>query len=652
MLLLPWVSAALLYGLNGVHATPQQVTSSVTRNSTTISGVSVPSSSVPSSSVPSSTSTLITTTSTVASSSSSVAASTITPAPSSSTTNEGSLPTIGATASFPPVGSFPRDYSPAGLQKLWNIVGPVESPPFTTTVIPTPVVLPSPPPALYPSSYAPAPKDILPNLKFPKGFIFGVDTAAYQVEGATKEEGKGPSNWDWASRQPGVIADNSTADVVDLHYYLYKQDIARIAALGVNSHSFSISWARIFPFGTADSPVNQEGLDHYADVIQSHLKANIAPVVTLFHWDTPLALEAYYGGFTSPNITDDFIHYAKTVFAAYNGSVHTWYTFNEPRVFCSQVGSYPFNLTYAPGVNISTAPYQCSYNLLKAHAGAVKAFREMKITGEIAFKSDDYIGIPWRANNTDDAAAVERHAAFQIGVFADPVFTTGDWPQILKDTLSPEYLPRLTKEEQKDILGTADFFAIDSYRTYYVRAPDDGLAACVNNSAHPNWPTCNIETQYSYDPLNLYGGNVGWAVGPPADPLSDWLQATPQLLRASFKEYHKRWPAKKIYLSEFGFAEPFEGVRQPSLIYHITEDVDRTNYYMTYLAELLLSIHEDGIPVQGAFAWAMVDNAEWNSGQSARFGIQYVNYSTPTLERVYKRSAFALSEFFKAHLQN
>ncbi|KAF8823441.1 hypothetical protein HHX47_DHR10000333 [Lentinula edodes] len=493
------------------------------------------------------------------------APSTITPAPTLTTAVGKSTPTIGTTASFPDVGSFPRDYSPSGLEKLWDVVGPVESPPFTTTVVPqTPVVLPSPPPALYPSFYSPNPKDILPNLKFPKGFRFGVDTAAYQVEGATKDEGKGPSIWDW---------------------HLLVEDI-------------SLRDRRL-------SPINQQGLNHYADVIDSHLKANITPVVTLFHWDTPLALEVYYGGFTSPNITDDFINYAKTVFTAYNGSVHTWYTFNEP------------HLTYAPGVNISTAPYQCSYNLLKAHTGAVKAFREMKITGEIAFKSDDYIGILWRANNTDDIDAVERHAAFQIGVFADPIFVTGDWPQILKDTLPPDYLPRLTEEEQKDIQGTADFFAIDAYRTFYIAAPPDG-----------------------------------WAVGPAADPLSDWLQATPQFLKDSFREYHKRWPSPKIYFSEFGFAEPFEGVRTPPEIYHVTEDVDRTNYYMTYLGELLLSIHEDGIPVQGAFAWAMLDNAEWGSGLSSRFGIQFVNYSTPTLERTYKRSAFALSEFFKAHLQD
>ncbi|KAJ3901102.1 glycoside hydrolase superfamily [Lentinula edodes] len=534
------------------------------------------------------------------------APSTITPAPTLTTAVGKSTPTIGTTASFPDVGSFPRDYSPSGLEKLWDVVGPVESPPFTTTVVPqTPVVLPSPPPALYPSFYSPNPKDILPNLKFPKGFRFGVDTAAYQVEGATKDEGKGPSIWDWVSRQPGAIADNSTADVVDLHYYLYKEDIARISALGINTHSFSLS------------PINQQGLNHYADVIDSHLKANITPVVTLFHWDTPLALEVYYGGFTSPNITDDFINYAKTVFTAYNGSLAAILSVGGLRLVRDSILTLDIDLTYAPGVNISTAPYQCSYNLLKAHTGAVKAFREMKITGEIAFKSDDYIGILWRANNTDDIDAVERHAAFQIGVFADPIFVTGDWPQILKDTLPPDYLPRLTEEEQKDIQGTADFFAIDAYRTFYIAAPPDG-----------------------------------WAVGPAADPLSDWLQATPQFLKDSFREYHKRWPSPKIYFSEFGFAEPFEGVRTPPEIYHVTEDVDRTNYYMTYLGELLLSIHEDGIPVQGAFAWAMLDNAEWGSGLSSRFGIQFVNYSTPTLERTYKRSAFALSEFFKAHLQD
>ncbi|KII90092.1 glycoside hydrolase family 1 protein [Plicaturopsis crispa FD-325 SS-3] len=549
--------------------------------------------------------------------------------------------TTPTSASFPPVSGVSQDYSPSGLAKLWDLVGPVASPPFTTTPVPTSTPLPPAPPPLYPSWFSPAPKDMLPDLKYPDKFIFGVATAAYQVEGAAKADGKGPTTWDWAGRQPLAIADNTTGDIVDLHYYLYKEDVARVAALGVNAHSFSISWARIFPFGTKDSPVNQAGLDHYSDVIDYHLQAGVQPVITLFHWDTPLALMAYYGGFTSPRIVEDYVNYATTVFKAFNGRIKTWYTFNEPRVFCSQLGTYPFNSTFAPGVNSSTAPYQCSYYLLKAHAGAVKAFRALNISGEIAFKSDDFVGKPWRSNSTVDSEAVERHAAFRIGLFADPVYTTGDWPQLIKDTLPPEYLPRLTAEDKKDILGSADFFAIDAYRSQWLTEPDTGLDAC--KAAHstdedPNWPECS--TAVLYDTNN-------WAAGPSADPRSTWDQPTPQMLRYALGQLHKRWPAPKMYISEFGIDEPFE--TELTDLWRITEDPTRTNYFMTNLGEALLAIHEDKIPLAGVFAWAMVDNAEWQSGLAAKFGIQYVNYTT--LERTYKRSAFDLAEFFKAHLQ-
>ncbi|KAK0495777.1 glycoside hydrolase superfamily [Armillaria luteobubalina] len=227
--------------------------------------------------------------------------------------------------SFPPVGSIPWDYSSGGLERLWDVVGPVVPPLFTTTRVPTAsITLPSSPLPLYPAFYALALKDVLPDLKFSKDFVFGVDTAAYQVEGATKNEGKGPTMWDWASRQPNAITDNTTADVVDLQYFLYKEDIICSVALGVKAHSFSISWARIYPFGVADSPLNPAGIAHYSDVIDYHLAYGIEPVVTLFHWDVPLALQSFYGGFTSPNIVDDFVIYAKTIFQAYNGHVKTW----------------------------------------------------------------------------------------------------------------------------------------------------------------------------------------------------------------------------------------------------------------------------------------------------------------------------------------
>ncbi|KAK0451434.1 glycoside hydrolase superfamily [Desarmillaria tabescens] len=471
----------------------------------------------------------------------------------STTTIISSPTTVVNAASFPSVGSIPRDYTPEGLEQLWDIIGPVEPPPFTTTRVPTAA-------------------DILPDLKFPKGFRYGVATSAYQIEGAVKNEGKGPTMWDWATRQPSGTTDNTTGDVVGLHYYLYKEDVERIAALGVTAHSFSISWARIYPFGAADSPLNTLGIDHYSDVIDyHHLAHNVEPVVSLFHWDTPVALQAYYGGFTSPQIVDDFIKHTATVLKLGSRSMNRAISVARfhPILSVNILPIKPYfgkltlrvDVTLAPGVNSSTAPYQCAYNLLKAHAGAVKAFREMNMTGEIGFKNSNYIGTPWRSNSTEDALAV-------IG------------PTLVKDTLSEEYLPRFTDEEKSDLLGSADFFSITSYRSLWIKAPDEGLDAC--------------------------------------------------------------------YISEFGTLEPFAYANAD--ISQVKEDVPRTNCLLTYLGEMLLSIHEDGVPIEGAFAWTMIDDTEWVGGTMVRYGIQHVDYTT--LERTYKRSALSLVEFFGSHLQD
>ncbi len=138
----------------------------------------------------------------------------------------------------------------------------------------------------------------------------------------------------------------------------------------------------------------------------------------------------------------------------------------------------------------------------------------------------------------EDALAVERHTAFQIGIFADPVYTTGDWPQILKDTLPESILPRFTEEESADILGSADFFAIDPYRVQFVRAPEEGIDACVVDMANPLWPVCNevVPFDSGYD----------WAAGVSADPVSSWLQATPMTFRPFMAQVHSQWPSSKI----------------------------------------------------------------------------------------------------------
>lgn len=164
--------------------------------------------------------------------------------------------------------------------------------------------------------------------------MWGVSASSYQIEGAARDEGKGPSIWDLIShRGYGSVADNTTGDIVAQHYYLYKQDLARIANLGIPYFSTSFSWPRFFPFGAAGSPVNQEGVAHYDDVIASMVDLGIKPVITLFHWDTPLALFNAYGAWTGPEIVDDFFNYAKFVISRYDDYVPVWFTFNERECF-------------------------------------------------------------------------------------------------------------------------------------------------------------------------------------------------------------------------------------------------------------------------------------------------------------------------------
>ena len=217
------------------------------------------------------------------------------------------------------------------LADMWDLfVGPVSTiSSMNTTVSPTPV--PSseliPPPPLYYSQFPSGQQQPMypknESWSFPKDFWWGVASAAYQIEGAVKDEGRGPSIWDVLThRVPNYVTTNETGDISDNEYYLYKQDIARIAALGVPVYSFSISWSRIMPYGKG--PINEKGLAHYDDLINTCIEYGVQPSVTLYHWDTPLYLQNTYGGWLSEDIVDDFVEYARVVFERYGNRVPYW----------------------------------------------------------------------------------------------------------------------------------------------------------------------------------------------------------------------------------------------------------------------------------------------------------------------------------------
>ncbi|KAL2357019.1 glycoside hydrolase superfamily, partial [Cryomyces antarcticus] len=528
--------------------------------------------------------------------------------------------------------------------ELWDLfVGPISTASVNTTVAPTPV--PSseliPPPPLY---YSPFPsgqqQPMYPknaSWSFPPNFWWGVASAAYQVEGAAKDEGRGPSIWDVLThRVTNFIAHNDTGDIADNQYYLQRQYIARIAALGVPYYSFSISWSRVFPFGSG--PVNEEALAHYDDMINTCLQYNVTPMDTLYHWDLPLVLQNTYGGWLSQNIVNDFVKYARVVFGRYGDRVQHWFTINEPIVFC---GFYPLPSHYFTQTSIPAKqqPFFCGQNVLVAHAEAYRLGKSMIPNSMISFKNNGGHKIPL-TNSSADAQAVQRAWDFNEGWFATPTFLTGDYAPSLKAYVST-FLTPFTAEQKQLINGTADVFAHDAYTSQFYYAPDGGIDACLANSSNPLYPVC-VNTTYTYSTAD-----GGWNIGPAADPGSPWLHKATDWVPAFLRYIQDTWkPAGGIAVTEFGFAEPFEYSK--TLLADIRWDPIRSQYYHDYMQGILIALSE-GVNVVGCLAWSIVDNLEWSSGYTVKFGMQYVNFTTQ--ERTYKASFFYYVDAFNQYLQ-
>jgi beta-glucosidase/6-phospho-beta-glucosidase/beta-galactosidase len=384
------------------------------------------------------------------------------------------------------------------------------------------------------------------------------------------------------------VSTNDTGDITDNQYYLYKQDIARIAALGTKVYSFSISWSRIFPYGRG--LINEQALAHYDDVINTCIKYNVTPAVTLYHWDTPLYLQNLYGGWLSEDIVDDFVEYARVVFTRYSNRVGYWFTVNEPLVFCN---TYPLPDGYFKKTSIPTKqqPFFCAQSVLLAHAKAYHLGKSLGLKGPISFKTNGGYKIPL-TNSSEDALAVQRAWDFNEGLYANPTFINGDYPRYAKEYLST-FLRNLTQEEKSLINGTCDIFAHDAYTSNFFYAPDKGIDACLANSSDPLFPTC-ANNSYTYS-----AQDGGWNVGYAADPGSPWLHFATDWVPTFLHYIHETWHPKAIAVSEFGFGVPFEELKKIKA--DILTDLPRRQYYRDYLQAILLAISE-GVPVVGCLA--------------------------------------------------
>ncbi len=430
------------------------------------------------------------------------------------------------------------------------------------------------------------------DFRFPDAFLWGAATAAHQIEGSPLADGAGPSIWTRFAHTPGMTLNGDTGDVACDHYRRWKQDVALMRELGLKAYRFSVSWSRIHPEGTGR--VNQAGLDFYSRLVDELLENGIEPLLTLFHWDLPAALDDR-GGWLNRDCADWFADYGTTLYRALDGRVKKWATINEPWVVTD--GGY-LHGALAPGHRSRYEAPLAAHNLMRAHGAAVQAYRaegrhEMGLVVNIEPKYP-------AGDSPEDAAAVRRAHAYMNEQFLHPALL-GRYPDELKDIFGDAW-PEWPAEDFALIRQPLDFVGIN----YYTRSV---------TAAGDSYPQ---RTAVVRQPLGTYT-ETGWEVFPQG--LTDLL--------LWFKDTYGDLP---VYITENGaaFFDPpvAEGGR--------VRDPLRTDYLRKHLSAIHDAIAA-GVDVRGYMAWSLLDNLEWSLGYSKRFGIVHVNYGTQ--ERTPKDSA-------------
>ncbi len=446
-----------------------------------------------------------------------------------------------------------------------------------------------------------------PTLNFPKDFIWGAATSAYQIEGAVHADGRGESIWDRYTHTPGKISDGTNGDVACDHYNRWPEDVALMKQMGLQAYRFSIAWPRILPSGRG--AVNQAGLDFYSRLIDGLLEAGIAPYPTLYHWDLPQALEDE-GGWPSRDTAYAFAEYADVVTRHLGDRIQTWTTFNEPAV-SSWVGYLVGR--HAPGrTNVADAA-AASHHLLLAHGLALPVIRNNAPQADVGITVDIIPFDPASASAADRHASWEKDA-LQNRWFLDPLAGRG-FPNDGVAALGIE-MDFVQSEDSAIISRPIDFIGVNYYRRNIIRA----------ESATENLP----QTEFYGDDFTEM----------------DWEVRATSLIDALYQVHGYRL-SDKIFVTENGAAYPDELTISETGERHV-HDPKRVNYYKTHLAACSQAL-EMGVPLKGYFAWSLFDNFEWGHGYTKRFGIVRVDYDTQ--ERTIKDSGKFYSDVIRSQTQ-
>ncbi len=441
--------------------------------------------------------------------------------------------------------------------------------------------------------------------RFPEGFLWGTATASYQVEGAVEEDGRGPSIWDTFSHTPGKVRHGDTGDIACDQYHRLEEDLDLMVDLGIQAYRFSVAWPRIQPEGSG--PTNQRGLDHYRRLVEGLRGRSIEPMLTLYHWDLPQALEDR-GGWRSREVSERFAEYAGIVYEALGDSVRLWITLNEPWV--SAWMGYGTGV-HAPGIKDVSKALAATHHLLLGHGLALENMRSLA-------RENNQVGITLNLSAvrpaTGDAADVE--AARRVDgnanrLYLDPIFR-GSYPEDMLEHYRPESDFAFVREgDLERISQPLDFLGVN----YYFR-----------NTVVDGRRESDLTTAMRFadlDAATVLPEGVGTtAMGWPVE--SDGL--TELLVRL-----HREYARLPIYITENGAA--FYDYVDPE---GSVDDEERIAFLDAHFRAAHAAI-EQGVDLRGYMVWSLLDNFEWAEGYSKRFGIVFVDYGTQ--RRIPKMSA-------------
>ncbi len=419
---------------------------------------------------------------------------------------------------------------------------------------------------------------------FPPDFRWGCATAAFQIEGAANEDGKGESIWDRFCSRPGNVRNGDTGLVACDHYHRWPQDLDLAVKLGVNAYRFSIAWPRIFPGGRGTP--NERGLAFYDRLVDGMLERGLEPWATLYHWDLPQPLQEE-GGWASRRTVDAFVDYSAAVTRRLGDRVKRWITHNEP--WCTAFLGHHEGI-HAPGLRDLSIAMQVCHHVLLSHGKAVPAIRAAVKDAQVGITLSMHPILP-ASGSAADAAAVRRHDSVRNAWFMDALSGRG-YPAEALAALGAA-APRFSVAELADIATRTDFLGVNYYFPEIVAdAPGEGM----------------VGTRVAVPPGTELTA-FGWPV-------------MPEGLVLLLERVAREWGPRAIYITENG--STFDDAVRPDGRVH---DPQRRRYLARHLAAARECLAR-GVPLAGYFAWSLLDNFEWAEGYERRFGLTYVDFQT------------------------